>query len=252
MHVFLSPHLDDAVLSCGGLIYQLVQDGQQVRVITSMAGDAPQPPPDTPLVRDLHAIWKEGDNPFLARRKEDIEALHYLGAEVEHLTLMDCIYRENGVRQPMYPTRTELFGEINPDDPALTMMPPLPPETSVLYFPAAVGGHVDHQIVRLWGLSYRRRNPNIPVKFYVDYPYSRTPENVARAETYFREQGYRWTVEAIHLTEAAVVAKIHAIGLYVSQITTFWHSNDDLADGVRADLISAGDGVPAERMWIVE
>lgn len=251
MHVFLSPHLDDAALSCGGCIHQLRQAGERVHVITSMAGDAPATLPDTPLIRDLHMRWSAGDNPFEVRRAEDRDALHYLDVTYEQLTLMDCIYRLNSVGEPMYPTRDELFGEINPDDPVLRMMPPLPVETRCLYVPAAVGGHVDHQIVRLWGLSYRRRNPQIAVKFYVDYPYSRTPLNVVRAETYFAEHDLALAREIVDLTDADVSAKIQSIRLYASQITTFWNSDLDLTDGVRSDLVATGDGVPAECLWTI-
>ncbi len=37
--IFLSPHPDDAVLSCGGWIYQLAQDGERPIVITLFGGD---------------------------------------------------------------------------------------------------------------------------------------------------------------------------------------------------------------------
>ncbi|MHA1303522.1 MAG: PIG-L deacetylase family protein [Candidatus Heimdallarchaeaceae archaeon] len=33
-HIFLSPHLDDAVASCGGLIAKLVEQGNKVIVAT--------------------------------------------------------------------------------------------------------------------------------------------------------------------------------------------------------------------------
>ena len=39
--IFLSPHPDDAVLSCGGWIYQLAQDGERPIVITIFGGDRP-------------------------------------------------------------------------------------------------------------------------------------------------------------------------------------------------------------------
>jgi len=42
MHwIYLSPHLDDAVLSCGGIIWQQVQSGHQVEIWTICAADPP-------------------------------------------------------------------------------------------------------------------------------------------------------------------------------------------------------------------
>ena len=40
-HVYLSPHLDDAVLSCGGLIHRQVVAGQRPLVVTIFAGTPP-------------------------------------------------------------------------------------------------------------------------------------------------------------------------------------------------------------------
>ena len=89
--IFLSPHLDDAVLSCGGMIYQLAQAGQAVQVITIFAGD---PPPGllSPFAQSLHDRWQAGS---VARRSEDIEALTLLGAEAIQVV---CAQRLSGAR----------------------------------------------------------------------------------------------------------------------------------------------------------
>ncbi|NJL96195.1 MAG: hypothetical protein HC915_21930 [Anaerolineae bacterium] len=63
MHWFIAPHLDDAVLSCGGLIRQLVAQGVPVMVQTVMAGDPPERWPITALVAELHARWAAGEHP---------------------------------------------------------------------------------------------------------------------------------------------------------------------------------------------
>ncbi len=68
MHLFLSPHPDDAVLSCGGLIHQLTQKGEPVTILTVMAGDPPDPLPDTPLVRELHQRRSSRQNPCTSTR----------------------------------------------------------------------------------------------------------------------------------------------------------------------------------------
>ena len=40
--IFLAPHLDDVVLSCGGQIFLETEAGNSVLVVTIMAGDPPQ------------------------------------------------------------------------------------------------------------------------------------------------------------------------------------------------------------------
>jgi LmbE family N-acetylglucosaminyl deacetylase len=58
-HIFLSPHLDDAVLSCGGLLAQLTQQGQAVRVINIFAGIPPANRPLSAFARYQHRQWQK-------------------------------------------------------------------------------------------------------------------------------------------------------------------------------------------------
>ena len=50
MWIYLSPHFDDAVLSCGWLIWQQAQAGQRVEIWTVCAGEIP-PGPLTPFAQ---------------------------------------------------------------------------------------------------------------------------------------------------------------------------------------------------------
>ena len=79
---YLSPHLDDAALSCGGRIYQERQAGLAVLVLTLMAGDPPPEAAETSFVAELHARWEldAASNPVAARRAEDKRALSLLDA----------------------------------------------------------------------------------------------------------------------------------------------------------------------------
>ena len=55
-YVFVSPHLDDVVLSCSGAICALREQGERVLVTTLFAGD-PQPP-FSPLAQSFHQIGR--------------------------------------------------------------------------------------------------------------------------------------------------------------------------------------------------
>lgn len=248
MHVFLSPHLDDAVLSCGAFIYQLVQQGQQVLVMTVMAGDPPAHPPDTPLTRDLHQRWAAGDSPIEARRTEDREALSVLGAMWQHLPVPDCPYRMDGDGNPLYTTNDSLFGAIHPDDPARTIALNLPDNATVIYGPLGAGGHVDHKVVR-------ELSQPIADFFYAEYPYSATSDEALRI-TYksgvqlHGEAAVQVALEAFQrplavtehaLDAAALAAKVEAIACYRSQISTFWDDITEMEQRVRA--------YGAERLW---
>ncbi|NTV35511.1 MAG: PIG-L family deacetylase, partial [Anaerolineaceae bacterium] len=71
MHwIFLSPHFDDAVFSCGGLIYEQVQQGDQVEIWTICAGDLPEGQL-SPFAEELHARWTTGRETISSRAAED-------------------------------------------------------------------------------------------------------------------------------------------------------------------------------------
>src|SRR4030042_1789814 len=58
VRVFLSPHLDDAVLSCGGLIARQVATNDVVTVLTVSAGE-PGRLPLSALAQSRHARWAQ-------------------------------------------------------------------------------------------------------------------------------------------------------------------------------------------------
>lgn len=245
MHLFLSPHYDDAVLSCGGLLHQLAARGVRTCVYTVMAA-APAVLPATPFVQELHERWGAGGDPVTARRAEDAAALALLGAEALYGPLPDCIYRTGPDGEPLYTTEAALFGPVHPDDPALHLPVVLPADgpLEALYAPLAVGRHVDHQIMRDWALALGRAHPQLALMFYEDYPYKREPHAVERALEYF---GGALHPVTIPLEAAAVSAKIRAAACYVSQISTFWSGTEDMAEDIRRATVYIS--VPAERVW---
>lgn len=245
MHLFLSPHLDDAVLSCGGTIHQLTQRGQAVTILTVMAGDPPDPLPDSPIVRELHTRWQIGETPVAVRRQEDIAAAQVLGAKVIHQTIPDCIYRTvNG--QPIYVDNPGLFGAVHPKDPAHKQLAQITFASGIttLYAPLGVGNHVDHQLVRDWALEIAQQQPDIALKFYEEYPYSDDTIAIDSALSHFT---VHLLPEYVALTDADIQAKIAAVTCHQSQISTFWADTAQMAQAIRAALQPIDDDQPVER-----
>ena len=109
-HIYLSPHLDDAIFSCGGLIFQQTQRGDSVLIVTVCAGD----PPNEMLsgfAQELHTRWGY-ESPVEARRAEDRIACQLVGAGYEHLEIPDCIYRIDDGGSHLYPTLESILGEL--------------------------------------------------------------------------------------------------------------------------------------------
>src|SRR5687768_9604247 len=93
MHIFLSPHLDDVVLSCGATIARLHNQGETVIILTVMAGEPPDDVPETPVVRALREKFEGVNKAVLTRRREDAQAAMCLGVKVYHLWLLECCFR---------------------------------------------------------------------------------------------------------------------------------------------------------------
>lgn len=254
-HIILSPHYDDAALSCGGLIAQLSAAGEQV-VVATVFGGKPDYSRLSPFAHEIHSRPLAGDDPIDQRRAEERAALALLAAESRPGDFLDCIYRQDaaGLRW-LYDGEAALFGAVDPADDdlvdelahCLAALAPAPP-ACVLYAPLAVGRHVDHQIVRRSAAMLAGRG--YEVWHYEDYPYIvRDPAGLAAS---LGEAG-RWQSRLAPLSPAALQRKIEAILAYPSQLGVLFPGVGALAQRVSAALqrqaIQTGAGQPAERLW---
>ncbi|MFQ6015365.1 MAG: PIG-L deacetylase family protein [Anaerolineae bacterium] len=254
-HVYLSPHLDDAVLSCGGLIHQQVQTGQRVLVITLFAG-VPDYTHLSPFASSLHAIWGQPADPISTRRAEDRAALEFLGCDHLHLDYLDCIYRVDEVGHFLYGSEEAIFGQIHPAEHSLMAdladkCRPLcsPAEGMILFVPLAVGSHVDHQIVHQAALLLGQSGCNL--LFYEDYPYVEEADALSwPCQGRVQQRDARWLAD---LKPINVETKIEAVSRYVSQMGILFGSREEMARRVRAYAASLTDGGGyAERLWCLE
>ena len=151
--IFLSPHLDDVVLSCGGMIREMLQQGRRVQVWTIFAGD---PPGEelTPFARSLHERWGIADMNMAVRRSEDIRACRVLGVDHLHFDFPDCIYRtfpQDGL--PVIQSEEDLFTPSARQEAFLLeqvvkkLSEKLASDCS-LVAPLTLGGHIDHLLTR--------------------------------------------------------------------------------------------------------
>ncbi len=240
--VYLSPHLDDVALSVGGLLWEQAQRGDAVQVWTICAGDPP-PGPFSPFAEGLHARWGTGRSAVAVRREEDIASCERMGAAYRHFSVPDCIYRRDEEGDWYYLQVMDIFGKLHPGEEALVthltqiLARQLPPDAR-LVVPLALGGHVDHRLVRTAAerLSMERR-------YYADYPY-------VLWQTDFSPDPL--VPEVFPLSREAVQAWEEAVAAHRSQISTFWDNLDEMSAAIRAYAAQTG-GValyqmpPAER-----
>ena len=187
--IVLSPHLDDAVLSCGALMNNARKD-MPVTVVTFFTEGGP--PPYTLSARCYlrQARACDANKLYLARRAEDQAVLESTAIGCLHAGLTEALFRRR-IRPPLSPLSWagQLIPELSHMYPtyrlhiARSHMSPhdastlrriqdtidhLPLKSSTLFLaPLAVGGHVDHMLVRTAAERSQKR-----VAYYSDFPYN--------------------------------------------------------------------------------
>lgn len=215
-HIIISPHLDDAVLCCGGMMAKFIAAGDSVTMQTIFCGLVQ--PPYSPLATGFHNKWGNPKNMVRLRRAEDMAAGAKLGAEVVHGNRVEPIYRKGMQGQWLYHEVADIFGERHPEDDYL--VEELLAEfigrddisESKLYFPLGIGHHVDHIVVFDVGMALLEQG--FDVQFYEDFPYTIQKDNFAvrRSEL----PGFEPVI--IPLTQDELNAKIEAFLYYRSQV----------------------------------
>jgi len=163
-YLFLSPHLDDAVLSCA-LRLKLEKDaGKKIVVATLFSNGLP-----LPVNLDLYG----------GRRSEDRTALQILGVQ-DHLYLgfSDAPFRNlfyhsfDRIILREHSNDSVFFKKLT--ESVLELYKEWSPET--IFLPLAVGTHIDHRLThRLWSIF----PPEVKIVFYEDRPYSFLPGSLA-------------------------------------------------------------------------
>jgi LmbE family N-acetylglucosaminyl deacetylase len=236
--LYLSPHLDDAVLSGGGHLAQSVRKGLGVKVLTVFSGD-PVPGVDSPVVRELRADACADAGMSATRRAEDAESCRRLGVAYEHWGFTEAVYRLGAEGEPRYPTRKSLFLAPSGDDVPHALIERLAAaeKAGLVVAPLAAGGHVDHRLVRLAA----ERVFGAALVCYEDFPYGQRFGAVWRA----LGNPFAWCAERVELEEADLMAKIEAVRAHASQTASLFHGDADLVGKIRRYARRRG----GERLW---
>ena len=211
--IYLSPHLDDAVFSAGGLIYDQVRAGLPVEIWTFMCGYVPEEDV-SPFAQLIHTQWgfSSAEETVRMRREEDKSAAAILGAEAIHFDFPDCIYRRGAdgewlysdVSVPPHPEDAPLpsqiaqaiFAHLQPDDALVCQL--------------SLGSHVDHVLVRQGAELVGR-----PLLYDLDVPYVLYhPEDLEPKSVGLRESVHSITETGLRQwKEAALAYKSQIVGL---------------------------------------
>lgn len=205
----VSPHLDDAVLSCA--LYLIRHPGSHV--VTVFAGG--------PAVVDPLTEWdvatgafRDGDDVVGARRAEDAAAARIVGAQVHHLDFWDEAYRG-----PAY--GYDAAGAAAPSPAAIaTALGELAAELRVDAWLLPLGlGHGDHRLAAEGGLRFARDGGGDTVLYcYHELPYAlERPSEALEAVASLRRRGFGVEGDLILGHSRNRVRKALALSRYASQ-----------------------------------
>ncbi len=171
----LSPHLDDAVFSVGGLMAALSDEGHELHLVTCFTRSVPHPTGFALACQLDKGLSAEVDYMQL-RREEDVRACALLDAEPHWLDLPEAPHRG-------YHSAAALFGDFAEAD---TVQPELQEQLEsavakikpdLILSPEGIGSHVDHRQVRRTVVRLQERFPAALFLRWYDEPYlSRHPE----------------------------------------------------------------------------
>ena len=241
MHwIYLSPHLDDVALSCGGLVWEQVHGGEEASLWTICAGD---PPDDlfSPFADSLHARWGTGREASAIRRAEDLCSCAVLGAKARHFSIPDCIYRRSAkTGTALYDSEQAIFGPVQPEEAVLVrrlarQIAQAFKTGANLVCPLALGGHIDHRLVRS-----AAEMASCSLWYYADYPYVLKE---APPTSFLRQPGCE--TKLFPISKTALAAWEASVAAHTSQISTFW---PDLA-GMQAAIDEYCMDQGGVRLW---
>jgi LmbE family N-acetylglucosaminyl deacetylase len=183
----LSPHLDDAALSCGALMIHAAKY-TSVAVVTFFT-EADQPPYTLSARRYLHQVGAQSAQTLYEKRQaEDRAALEAIGITCVHVGLTDALFRrrphsgrrslcarlipELGHMYPVYRMHITSGRIAAADGSTVTDVCDIiqrlaEPSSSLVLAPMGVGRHVDHMLVRSAAEQSGTR-----VIYYSDFPYN--------------------------------------------------------------------------------
>ncbi len=203
MNVYFSPHFDDVVLSCGGL---LLKDKSEKVVFTVFSGEYKG-----------HTLWDNAckissENPVFLRKEEDRRALKEAGALPVYGNFFDNAFYSD-ICKTERPENE--YGKIKEEITRFI----LKNNIEKLFFPLGID-HPDHRIIGRIGREITFAGKTI---FYEDFPYAINHETI-------KEFSFPFFLEEIDIQK-----KVNLVSFYASQkeaLSEVLLQGRDLADAI--------------------
>jgi LmbE family N-acetylglucosaminyl deacetylase len=249
--VILSPHLDDAALSCGGLLHAL-RDRVSTLVVSICCGSLRQATADG----SSRLSSRRGHASSHIRRIEDIAAMHSVDTDFVHLGFADGIYRRSPLTgRLIYRSSRERWTAPHIEDLAhieelylVLRRLCLDLGHILLISPMGIGHHVDHQITARVAMRMAASNAGAELLFYEDFPYVADPDMGGGGGDDPLQALIRLRLESARRLQLPVEvdAKMAVLEHYASQVPALFGD----AERMRARIAGhCYEGTPAEIYW---
>ncbi len=253
--VVVSPHMDDAVWSIGGLIAALASSGARVIVATAFSEITAKA---STFGREfLNRGGLDAETATIQRRKEDTEAIRLLGAKPCRLGLLDAICRLPATYTHKYriagASARVAANDPGPEqlrrslDQLVCAVNPV-----MLLAPLGIGSHVDHQVVAKAALDLVDRHR--PTFFFEDFPYAiLSPFVLSGLPAVAADRGLHLSPEVVQLREQLPL-HLKAAARYTTQTVSFFDDVKGFTAALHNHLHSVGaacgqSDLPAIRLW---
>jgi len=219
--IYVSSHLDDAVLSAGGLIYEQTRSGVDVEIWTMTCGSPPNNEL-SPFAEALHYMWgvPVAADLLTARLAEDEKAAGIVGAKTVHFDFLDCIYRRGKNGEWLY--SSDVFVPPHEDDADLPARMAesisarlLPTDQLVCQF--GLGSHADHVLVRRAVELLQR-----PLFYIADIPY------LFKSPAELKPQTAGMKAKTHRITDSGVWSWLEACAAYESQVGSLFDGPEEM------------------------
>jgi LmbE family N-acetylglucosaminyl deacetylase len=240
----VSPHLDDAALSAGGLLGELATGGAEVHVLTLFSGTPAEPlslvakgfHDNCGLPHDLTA--------FTLRRQEDEAALAVLGARAHRADLLDAVYRRRSDGRWLCDHNRAMFDTAEDAEELMPTVVATVEQHCQLVQPdlvltcAGTGHHADHLLTNA-AVTAVTGGRKTRMLLWEDLPYAvGSPGRTDLGKPCL-----------LPITSDAWIRKREAIALYASQTRMLWTGEEDWAATLLNHASSRGAGKPVEVFW---
>jgi LmbE family N-acetylglucosaminyl deacetylase len=246
--LIVSPHLDDAVLSCGDLINKLINDNNIVDVITVFSKDEKKENLSD-AAKKFHSNCFLPSNPMIERKKEDRKAHNYLKCKSHYMDYLECLYRKHDNKH-LYPDLNNIYHLEDNDKKIIKdvekSLSKIINNYDIILAPLGLGGHADHLVCNK-AINNIKNIIKGKLYFY---------EEVAYVCYYYRDNeksnwGKGLKNMLIEIRDDNFNKKINSILMYRSQLNILWSDYNQMYNDLDS-FSKKYDKNRSVRLWYYE